>query len=250
MKRSDYLLKENIGKKKEAYAFMYEITDSNGNTEFTDTSALNTYTYIHEFGHILGADDYYDTSGESSPMDGCDVMDSMLGDHNAFTKFNYGWITDSRLVVTDSSVTLTLEDFTETGDTIIIANNWDATLGAYQEYFIVVYYTNNGLNGGDLAGYFSRDGIVVYRINSSLYAETLEGTTYYDIYNNNTSPSDEYGTEDNLIEFVKSANDTFTYVAGDTLPTVTLTSGDSLIYTFVVDSIDADSATITFSKTA
>ena len=233
-----------------SYAFMYETTDNNGNTEFTDTSALNTYTYIHEFGHILGADDYYDTSGESSPMDGCDVMDSMLGDHNAFTKFNYGWITDSRLVVTDSSVTLTLEDFTETGDTIIIANNWDATLGAYQEYFIVVYYTNNGLNGGDLAGYFSRDGIVVYRINSSLYAETLEGTTYYDIYNNNTSPSDEYGTEDNLIEFVKSANDTFTYVAGDTLPTVTLTSGDSLIYTFVVDSIDADSATITFSKTA
>ena len=230
-----------------SYAFMYESDDGNG---FDDTTALNTYTYIHEFGHILGADDYYDTSGETSPMDGCDVMDGMPGDHNAYSKFNYGWVTDSRLVVTDDSVTLTLEDFSQNGDTIIIANNWDPTLGAYQEYFIVVYYTNNGLNGGDGAGYFDRNGIVVYRINASLYMENLDGTDYYDVYNNNTSPSDDYGTEDNLIELVKSDADTFTYVVGDTLPEVTLASGDSLIYTFVVDSINAESATLTFTKVA
>ena len=183
-------------------------------------------------------------------MDGCDVMDSMLGDHNAFTKFNYGWITESRLVVTDDSVTLMLEDFSKNGDTIIIANNWDETLGAYQEYFIVVYYTNNGLNGTDGAGYFDRNGIVVYRINASLYSEEMEGEVYYDIYNNNTDSSDEYGTEDNLIEFVKSSDDTFTYVVGDTLPTVILTSGDTLVYTFVVNSIGAESATLTFTKIA
>jgi hypothetical protein len=212
-------------------------------------SAFTTYTYIHEFGHVLGADDYYDTSDAGNhPMDGCDIMDSMLGDHNAYTKFNLGWLTTSRLVVADSSVTLTLEDFSKNGDTIIIANNWDPTLGAYQEYYIVVYYTNNGLNGND-NGYFARDGVVVYHINASLYSEVYGGETYYDVYNNNTDISDtQYGTADNLIEFVKCVSNTYTYIKGDTIPATKDDSGNVLCYTFTVDSLTTDTATITFTK--
>ncbi len=227
-----------------SYQFLYE--DENGG--FDDEGAMNTYTFIHEFGHILGADDYYDTSYEGSVMDGYDIMDGMLGDHNAFTKFNLGWLTASRLVVTDSSVTLTLEDFSKNGDTIILANNWDDTLGAYQEYYVIVYYTNNGLNSGN-GGYFLADGIVVYHVNSVLYKDVQDGETYYDIYNNNTSPTDDYGTEDNLIEFVKTAGGNYVFTVGATLPTVTDDFGDELAYTFTVDSLTADTATITFNKT-
>ena len=230
-----------------SYQFLFETTDSNGNVEFTDKNAVNTYTYIHEFGHILGADDYYDTAEVNSPMDGCDVMDALCGDHNAYTKFNYGWLTSSRLVVTNSSVTLTLEDFSKNGDTIIIANNWDSTLGAYQEYYIIVYYTNNGLNS-DGNGYFTRDGIVVYHVNASLYLENYEGQDYYDVYNNNTHSSDSYGTVDNLIEFVKSAAGNFTYVAGDTIGQVTDDQGNTLKYTFRIESLGEEYATITFTK--
>jgi hypothetical protein len=175
------------------------------------------------------------------------MMDGMLGDHNAFSKFNLGWITSSRLVTTDSSVTLTLEDFSKNGDTIIIANNWDEKLGAYQEYYIVVYYTNNGLNAPDVAGFFSRDGIVVYHVNASLYSEEYEGETYYDIYNTNTDISDPYGTEDNLIEFVKSGEDTFTYVVGSTFVNVYDDNGEELGYTFTVDALTSTTATITFT---
>jgi hypothetical protein len=217
-----------------------------GNVSYTDTSVMNTYTFIHEFAHVLGADDYYDTEYIGDPMAGCDVMDAMTGDHNAFTKFNLGWLTTSRLVVTNGSVTLQLEDFSKNGDTIIIANNWDEKLGAYQEYYILAYYKNTGLNGGD-AGYFSRDGVVVYHVNASLYKEVIDGETYYDIYNTNTDVSSESGTVDNLIEYVKSAADTFTYIAGDTLPTVTDDQGNVLGITFVVDSLTADYATITFT---
>jgi len=232
-----------------SYYFLHERNDESG-VSYDDMSVMNTYTYIHEFGHVLGVDDYYDTSNAGNhPMDGMDIMDSMFGDHNAYSKFNLGWLTVSRLVVTDGSVTLNLEDFSKNGDTILLANNWDATLGAYQEYYSVVYYTNNGLNSGD-NGYFSRDGIVVYHINSSLYKEEYNGEIYYDVYNNNTDPSDPdgYGTENNLIEFVKSANDTYTYIAGDALPTVKDDSGNTLGYTFTVDSLTADTATITFTK--
>ena len=230
------------------YSFMHESYDSLDNAIYTDTSVMNTYTFIHEFGHILGADDYYNTAsfGEH-PMDGCDVMDAMPGDHNAFTKFNLGWLTGTRLVTTNGSVTLTLEAFAKNGDTIIIANNFDPTLGAYQEYYIVVYYTSEDLNGGDY-GYFINDGIIVYHVNASLYSEEYDDEIYYDIYNNNTDASDYYGTEDNLIEFVKSQAGNFVYGKGDKLPSVTDDQGNKLSYSFVVDSINGDYATITFTK--
>ena len=232
-----------------SYSFMHESYDNEGYSDYTDTSVINTYTYIHEFGHILGVDDYYDYSEKGNhPLDGCDIMDGMLGDHNAFSKFNLGWITTSRLVTTSSSVTLTLEAFGKSGDTIIVANNFDPNLGVYQEYYIIVYYTNDGLNDGENAGYFARDGIVVYHINASLYSENHDGEIYYDIYNSNTDASDEYGTVDNLIELVKSSDDTYTYVAGDSLPNVNDDQGNSLSYGFTVDSINGDVATITFTK--
>ncbi len=233
-----------------SYQFLHEAYDIEGTglPYYTDTTVFNTYTFIHEFSHVLGADDYYDTSGKNDPLQGVDMMDEMFGDHNAYTKINYGWITSSRLVTAEESVTLTLTDFATTGDTIIIANNWDSTLGAYQEYYIIMYYTNTGLNDGDEMGYFSRDGIVVYHVNATLYKEIYNGDTYYDVYNNNTDISGEYGTENNLIEIVKSAEDTFTYIAGDTMPTVYLDNGDMLVYNFVVESIEDGTATITFTK--
>lgn len=252
-----------------SYQFMLETYDENDQTIYKD-DVMNTYTYIHEFGHVLGADDYYDTSyseTEHSPLGGCDVMDSLLGDHNPYTKFNYGWLTSSRLVVAEDKVTLTLEDFSKNGDTIIIANNWDEKLGAYQEYYVVMYYRCVGLNDSDAdMGYFGRDGIVVYHVNASLYKETYDGEVYYDVYNNNTDPSDEYGTQDDLIEFVKCTNTTetdsaetdsteseptFTYIVGDSLSsTLKDSQGNTISYVFTVDSLTETTATLTFTKNA
>ena len=232
-----------------SYQFMHEDVDRYGNTVYTNTSIVNPYTYIHEFGHVLGADDYYDTAYVNAPMGGHDVMDGMIGDHNAYTKFHYGWLTSSRLVVAEDTITLTLEDFSKNGDTIIIANNWDESLGVYQEYYVLVYYKNTGLNGGDF-GYFADNGIVVYHVNASLYKDVQGDETYYDIYNTNTDPSDpSYGTEDNLIEFVLLAEDTYVYLAGDSLSADTTDDqGNKIAYTFTVDALASDKATITFKK--
>ncbi|MBE6693422.1 MAG: hypothetical protein E7589_01495 [Ruminococcaceae bacterium] len=235
-----------------SYQFMFEGYDDTNGTTYDNYDNMSTYTFIHEFGHILGADDYYDTSysSDEGPLSGCDIMDSMLGDHNPYSKFNYGWITASRLVVTDSTVTLTLEDFSENGDTIILANDWDPTLGAYQEYYVIMYYKGTGLNNSELGGgYFLRDGIVVYHVNSTLYIYEYDGEAYYDVNNNNTDASDEYGSVNNLIEYVKSSADNFTYVEGDTLPSsVKDDSGEALGYTFTVDALTDSTATITFKK--
>lgn len=229
-----------------SYEFMFESYDENGNANYNHSNPLNSYSYIHEFSHVLGSDDYYDTEYQNHPLNNLDVMDAMTGDHNPYSKFNFGWITSSKLIVTDETVTVNLNAFAKNGDTIIIANNWDETLGAYQEYYVIMYYTMTGLNANG-GGYFARDGVVVYHVNSTLCIEEYDGESFYIVYNTNTSSGD-YGTEDNLIEFVKSSNDTYTYIAGDTPPTITDDTGSELIYTFVIDAITEEYATITFTK--
>ena len=209
---------------------------------YSNTNIINPYTFIHEFGHILGIDDYYDTAYVGSPLDGYDIMDSMIGDHNAYTKFNLGWLTSSRLV-TGTSVTLTLEAFSKNGDTVILANNWDPDLGVYQEYYILVYYTESELNSG-MGGYFDESGIVVYHVNASLFKDKYEGEIYYDVYNNNTDPSKYWGTEDNLIELVSNGYG-YVFEVGDTLGTIYDDFGTALGYTFTVDSLNEETATIT-----
>ena len=227
-----------------SYQFLYETE----NQEFTDEDAMNTYTFIHEFGHVLGVDDYYDYSEEENhPLDGADIMDITIGDHNPFSKINLGWITTSRLVVADSSIQLTLKDFSSTGDTIIIANNWDPTLGAYQEYYILMYYTHTGLNEDGL--YFVNEGIVMYHVNASLYSEEYDGEIYYNIYNSNSDPSYAYGTYDNLIELCKSSTNTYVHTVGvSSSANLTDDLGNKISYTFTVDSLTSAEATITFTK--
>ena len=234
-----------------SYQFLFESTDMNGNLTYTDKNAMNTYTFIHEFGHILGLDDYYDTAYIGDGLHLLDVMDGMIGDQNPYSKFNLGWITASRLIITLTETTVDLYVFGDTGDTIIIANDWSDELGVYQEYYVIMYYRNTGLNGGAIAGYFDDEGIIVYRVEASIYREEADGEVYYDVYNNNTDPSDYYGTERNLIELVESPDGDFVFEAGEKLPDdLTDWGGDALGYTFTVDLINGEYATITFEKLA
>jgi M6 family metalloprotease-like protein len=230
-----------------SYQFLYETVDEEGEVSY-DGKEINPLVFIHEFGHVLGADDYYDTEYLEHPMDGRDVMDSSTGDHNPYTKFNYGWITTSRLVTADANVTLTLEDFSKAGDTVIIANNWDESLGAYQEYYVLVYYKTGDLNPKE-GGCFESDGVVVYHVNSSLYPHTKGGETVYDVYNNNASPKTSYGSVDNLIELVASEDGDYIFGTGESLPNVTDDFGEELRYTFTVRSIKDGEATLVISAT-
>ena len=226
-----------------SYQFLFEKIDGDGYASY-DKPGMSTYTFIHEFGHVLGADDYYDVEYVEDPLGGFDVMDTSAGDHNPYTKFNFGWITSSRLVVTDSEVTVSLKDFQKTGDTVILANDWDEALGAYQEYYVLVYYKNTGVNtrGG---GYFSESGVLVYHVNSSLYRDVEDGEIFYDVYNNNTSQGSRTGTVNNLIELVTVKDGDYVFNTGDTLPSVITDEGDELAFTFTVDSVRSDYVTLT-----
>ena len=74
-----------------------------------------------------------------------------------------------------------------------------------------------------------------------------EGKDLYDVYNKNTHVSHEYGTENNLIDYVLNADGEHVYGVGDTMPTVIDDYSNELMYNFVVDEITNEYVTITFT---
>lgn len=234
-----------------------------------DVDPTNTYTFIHELSHVIGAADYYDTTYEAyfydedgnpvdmSAMKGCDVMDAYASDHSPFTKFEYGWVTETKWVNTEAKKTFELRPFESSGDTLVFGNDYDPQKGAFQEYYIVSYYTNTGLNyfekdGQDTAGFFSRDGIVIYHVDASYIVEEEEGFNYYYLVYNNDFSYEDYekglNTDYFLLTFVKSQNDTFTYVAGDRMPTnLKDHNGKKLPYSLQCNYVNEEKASVTLT---
>ena len=116
-------------------------------------TGIDAHTYIHETGHLLGLEDYYNYDGTSYPLGGIDMMDYNVGDHNSFSKFSLGWI--EPYLVDKESVRVTLKSATETGEALILRPD-DYNLTPFDEYFMVQFVTPTGLNYKDYyEGYYT-----------------------------------------------------------------------------------------------
>jgi len=151
---------------------------------------IDTHTFIHETGHLLGAKDYYCTLAMNgmeytypTPLGAVDMMDNNIGDHNALTKYAYGW---TKPTVIDKATTIDLKPFQETGDFLLVTNeHYNNT--AWDEYFTVEYITPTGLNANDylkpypdngLQGY-SKPGIRICHVdNRGVYADPEKGLCF------------------------------------------------------------------------
>lgn len=140
-----------------SYAFFEEGQDG------VEETKLNCRTLIHEFGHVIGAPDYYDTDynqnpegKQYSPLGGIDMMDHNVGDHNSFTKANYGWVTP---YIVEGNADITINSTTDTGDFIIVPmpgkwyeygdkeNRWDGTM--LDQYLMIEFLTPTGVCEAD-----------------------------------------------------------------------------------------------------
>ena len=142
-----------------------------------DSKNADAHTIIHETGHMLGLDDYYDYCGENnySYTGLVDMMDLNIGDHDAFSKYALGWT--KSLVVSDER-TLTLKPFATSFDSIILPSG-TYNGSAFSEYLIIEYYTPEGLfahdsenkYGGLSSSYpkfFTESGLRIYHIDARL----------------------------------------------------------------------------------
>ena len=110
---------------------------------------VDAHTYIHETGHMMGLDDYYDYDEDTGPIGGlygADMMDYNIGDHCAASKLLLGWVSPT-IVSGNGVLTLDLKSFVDTGEFLIITNKDLDSI--YNTYYIVEFYTNSGLNKRD-----------------------------------------------------------------------------------------------------
>ncbi len=141
------------------------------------SNGYESRTFIHETGHTLGLDDYYDYNKEWSPAGGIDYMDQNIGDHNSYSKFAYGWV--NPWVIRESDLEggkvadITLRLASSSGDCLVLASpNYNNT--AFDEYFMVELVGPHGLCEKDypLEGGFTEDGIRIWHVDARAVGST------------------------------------------------------------------------------
>ena len=129
--------------------FMHPSAEEAGYYDPSDIK-IDAHTYIHETGHLMGLDDYYDyneMSGVNSyGFYGCDMMDGNIGDHAAINKLLLGWV-EPTVVTGKGNITLDMKPFATAGEFIIIADHKLNSI--YDTYYTLEFYTNDGLNAHD-----------------------------------------------------------------------------------------------------
>lgn len=172
------------------YDFIEE--DVKGGTvvnDVIDGLKVNATTFIHETGHMLGLDDYYDyydDNGSDMGLGGVDIMDGNNGDHNAYSKIMMNWITPK--IVTETQ-TITINPMSKSGDAILVPLDYNNSYMC--EYLLIDLYTNDGLNEMQDSinnMYGTGFGVRIYHVSSS--ANKPYSDDYQSYTDNNNSSSD------------------------------------------------------------
>ena len=132
-------------------------------------------TYMHEFGHILGAADYYSyQDGNPKTIMTFDMMSGNDSDHCGFNKWLYGWLTDEDIAYVDKAsgdTTVALEPI-ETpsagGKKIaVVAPRFTAETPFLDEFFVVEYDSGEGNNKDVFENGGFTPGFRIFHVNAA-----------------------------------------------------------------------------------
>lgn len=112
--------------------------------DFMDESSnctIDAHTYIHEAGHVMGLDDYYNYDSTSSygAAGAFNMQDYNVGEHDPYSRVALGWIDP---IVPTGNTTLTIQP----GQAIILSANDLSSNSPFDEYLILDVYSPTGLN--------------------------------------------------------------------------------------------------------
>ena len=159
--------------------FMYDREDTGYDTS---TMIVDAHTFIHETGHLMGLDDYYDydeTVGPVGGFYGADMMDYNVGDHSSINKLLLGWITPT-VITGKGEIQIDIKSFAETGQVLLIANHEITSI--YDEYLLVEFYTDTLLNANDQPmysdGYGAVYGVRVLHVDANIFYNSYGEVDY------------------------------------------------------------------------
>ena len=242
------------------FDFMDESTSRDPGSGYDTIPGLkiNAATYIHETGHLLGLDDYYDydlSTGSNEGLGGADMMDYTVGDQNVYSKIMLGWLEPT---IVNETATLTIQSSQASGSAILIPLNFNNSY--FCEYLLVDLYSAQGLNAlhASVSNSILYDGasygVRIYHVSSSIN----------DPYNNDFGSFTDYNntsTSIALIKLVEADGDTkFSSSGGyasrtdlwkagkklsDAFPSYKRNDGKKINFDITVNSVSATSASIT-----
>ncbi len=246
------------------FDFMDEKTanDQGSGYDVVPGMKINAETYIHETGHLLGLDDYYDyesNKGSNEGLGGADMMDGNIGDHGVYSKTMLGWL--SPTIVTDTQ-TVTLSSSALAQSALLIP--LDSNNSYFCEYLLVDLYTADGLNALHAASpnTYLYDGapygVRIYHVSSSAdNPYTDDGYSSFTDYDNSV-------TAHPLIKLIEADGDKkFSKTDGiaarsdlwqtgsklsDKFPTYKKNNGARIQFDVEMVSVSRTSATITVTK--
>ena len=137
-----------------SYDFMYSsgssasaATGQSGyGTGDTSNCSIDAHTFIHEMGHVLGLEDYYDYSNQCNPAGGFSMQDYNVGSHDAYSAMAYGYVDP---YVPTQTMTIELKPFQSDKEVILLSNHNNTFNSPFDEYLLLEYYTPTGLNEFD-----------------------------------------------------------------------------------------------------
>lgn len=179
----------------------YCTRDLNGFEDLTDLSSipLDSHTFIHETGHLLGLDDYYASDNASyNPAGSSTMMDQNICDLDSYSKMLLGWVTPyvvygtSEILIptatsSDRGVIVIPSNFESISELIEITNkdklsNFVYEFNPFSEYIMIDLYSPDGLNYQDTYGptfVYDRGtgirdtGVRIYHVDSRIFKCTI-----------------------------------------------------------------------------
>ena len=132
-----------------SYDFMYDSSNAASHTGSSSAATgdcshcnIDAHTFIHEMGHVLGLEDYYDYyDTDLVPAGGFSMQDWNMGGHDPYSVMGYGWADP---YIPTTTTTLTINDFQSSHDVILLSNH--TVDSPFDEYILVELYTPTGLN--------------------------------------------------------------------------------------------------------
>lgn len=171
-----------------SYDFMYSPEKASERTGYDKgygkilgSTVVDTHTYIHEFGHVLGLEDYYDyNSTNYKPAGDFSMQDKNIGSHDPYSVMAYGW---ANPYIPLNDCTLTIEDFQSSHDLILLTPRFNEKNSPFDEYLLLELFTPTGLNEQDCTYNYrvlgpSNPGIRLWHVDARLFKVTSAGATY------------------------------------------------------------------------
>lgn len=154
--------------------------DGVGVRKYVLSGATSKQIVIHESGHLLGLPDYYAyTQGAARDIGITDMMNDNFGDHNGFSKWTMGWISEDDIIFIDKNtkgetISLSPIDSPDKDGKKLAVIAPDNPRDIHSEYLLVEYVSGRGNMSRLEMGQSYPEGFRIFHVSAEVDGEGFD----------------------------------------------------------------------------